>query len=288
MILWFYSKFIEEKRVFNDVEFYLPQLAHMVIHLDVDWNKKSLERFAVLVSEASVHTALQLSFILVAAMEDYQPEGKNGVKNPKGNPTLFFRCARLLQNVERAVIFGMPELSDEEEATLQGKVDQSSKSNKFSAKYNHITHDNILTLVNRIVDTGASVARQHSNQGDTVSDVLLYKRVARKGMFYSKPWKPRYVTVEQRVLIVYHDASAPAPLRTLPLQGCSLLTPEDAKYPFYFEILNVSTGIKFLLRATTEASYAKWIAILKRSEDYYCKVNTMYSSFWLNSRSFSS
>lgn len=235
----------------------------MVIHLDVDWNNKALERFAILISEASVHTALQLSFILIAAMEDYQPEDKMGVRNPQSNPTLFFRCARLMQNVERAVIFGMPELSAEEETAMQSKILQvSDGSDKFSAKYNHITHDNIIKLVNRIVDTGAIVSRNDSKENK--SELLLYKRITRKGMFYRKPWKPRYVTVEQRVLIVYHDASSPLPLRTLPLQGCSLVTPENAKYPFYFEIVNPSTGTKFLLRATTQASYDKWMNTIKR------------------------
>jgi hypothetical protein len=29
--------FVDEKKVLSEIEFYLPQLAHMIIHLDIDW-----------------------------------------------------------------------------------------------------------------------------------------------------------------------------------------------------------------------------------------------------------
>ena len=69
-----FSKFVDEKRVFNEVEFYLPQLAHMLILLDVDWTSQALERFAIVVCQSSIHAALQLCFLLTAQMEDFQPE----------------------------------------------------------------------------------------------------------------------------------------------------------------------------------------------------------------------
>ena len=99
-------KFVEEKRVFNEIEFYLPQLAHLIVHLDEDWTFRSLERFALILSQTSMHTALQLCFILTAAMEDYQPENAKCEKNPDANPQYFFRCSSLLRNIERVVVFG--------------------------------------------------------------------------------------------------------------------------------------------------------------------------------------
>ena len=33
-----------EKLVFDGIEFYLPQLAHMIIHLEVDWPSTTLEQ----------------------------------------------------------------------------------------------------------------------------------------------------------------------------------------------------------------------------------------------------
>lgn len=40
-----------ERRVFNGIEFYLPQLAHMIIHLDVHLPSSALEQFALVVCQ---------------------------------------------------------------------------------------------------------------------------------------------------------------------------------------------------------------------------------------------
>ena len=242
------TKFVDEKRVFDDIEFYLPQLVHMVIHLDVDFNNKALERFAVVISECSIHTSLQLSFILYAAMEDYQPEDSKGVKNPEANALLFFRCARLLQNVERAVVFGCPELSIEEEGTLA----------EHATKYLRT-----IERANRIVDS--SIPTKVDGTTETMSGTLLYKRLERRGIFYSKGWKPRYIVLDQRVLFIYHDDDrASVPLRAFPLAGASIVTPENAKYPYYFELVNPSTNTKYQLRAIDRTQYEKWLAAIRK------------------------
>jgi phosphatidylinositol 4-kinase len=54
-------KFSDEQTVFEEIEFYLPQLAHMIIHLEVDWPNKALERFALVACQHSLHVALQVS-----------------------------------------------------------------------------------------------------------------------------------------------------------------------------------------------------------------------------------
>ena len=40
-----------ERRVFKGIEFYLPQLAHMIIHLDVHLPSSALEQFALVVCQ---------------------------------------------------------------------------------------------------------------------------------------------------------------------------------------------------------------------------------------------
>lgn len=45
----------------------------------------------------SLHVALQLNWILVAALEDYHAETPDGSKNKKANTVYFNRCAKLLQ-----------------------------------------------------------------------------------------------------------------------------------------------------------------------------------------------
>jgi hypothetical protein len=37
--------------VFEGIEFYLPQLAHMIIHLEVDWPTAALEQFVLIVCQ---------------------------------------------------------------------------------------------------------------------------------------------------------------------------------------------------------------------------------------------
>lgn len=45
----------------------------------------------------SLHVALQLNWILVAALEDYHAELPDGSRNKKANTVYFNRCAKLLQ-----------------------------------------------------------------------------------------------------------------------------------------------------------------------------------------------
>jgi hypothetical protein len=41
-------------------------------------------------------------------MEDYQLEGSDGRRTAYGNPRYYRRCAKLLQNVHRCVVYGAP------------------------------------------------------------------------------------------------------------------------------------------------------------------------------------
>lgn len=60
----------DEKAVFDGIEFYLPQLVHMILHLEMEWKTNFLEQFSLLISQHSLHLALQMYWILVAAMQD--------------------------------------------------------------------------------------------------------------------------------------------------------------------------------------------------------------------------
>ncbi|RYG95297.1 hypothetical protein EON65_56195 [archaeon] len=125
------SKFADEKAVFREIEFYIPQLAHLIIHMDVSNRNQALEMVAMVLSQNSIHAALQLNFLFNAAMEDYQPELANGSKNAACNPFYFSRCARLVQDVERAVIYGSREMTNNSEGKIKSnddKLDQIQRS----------------------------------------------------------------------------------------------------------------------------------------------------------------
>lgn len=74
------------------------------------------------VPRPSLHFALQLHFILVGAMEDYQLEGSDGRRTAYGNPRYYRRCAKLLQNVHRCVVYGAPRVRHVSRRAMSGLV----------------------------------------------------------------------------------------------------------------------------------------------------------------------
>ena len=70
-----------DKNSFNGIEFYLPQLVHMIVHLEVKWETSTLEQFALFISQQSLHLALQVSWALVGLMQDYEAEDAQGKVN---------------------------------------------------------------------------------------------------------------------------------------------------------------------------------------------------------------
>ena len=72
---------MDEKKVFSEIEFYLPQFAHWIVHMYEESSDAldDLSKFALILSQISTHTALQLTFMLIAYLEDYQPENSDGL-----------------------------------------------------------------------------------------------------------------------------------------------------------------------------------------------------------------
>ena len=118
----FVGKYAGSRHVFDGVEFYLPQLAHMIIHLEVEWDDAILERFALVIAQQSLHFALQFNWILNGALEDYRPELDNGQENPNYNALFYTRCLKLLKNVERCVVYGKPRAQELQRLYEQGKI----------------------------------------------------------------------------------------------------------------------------------------------------------------------
>ena len=237
--------------MFADIEYYLPQLAHLIVHLDQNSKTKELEMLAMVICQNSIHTALQMSFIFIAYLEDYQPESSNGVHNPNCNPYFFRRAARLLQDIERAVIYGSQTLSSNEERALR-RVSAGDAATLREIKKHEIA---------------SNLASSHSveNYEGQLSDMLLYKRVERKSSFHTKPWKPRYFVVDQRILFCFHEPHSVNPLRTMPLQNCEVESVSHHKYgDVCFHVHNFSSGTKFQLRATDKAMRDKWVEFLRK------------------------
>eukprot|EP01040_Poterioochromonas_malhamensis_P016323 gene16323-18507_t len=250
-------KFVDEKRVFAELEFFLPQLAHLTIHsLHHETCSVASEQLLMMISQTSIHAALQLSFIFVAAMEDYQPEIK-GHRNPACNPFLFKRCARLLEDVERAVIYGSHTVTAHEKSIIEVR---RSQSNAGTPKSELETMKSL-----KREEMAATLARTKSFMDGQLSGDLFYKRIERKSAFHSKPWKSCYFIVDKRVLLCYKDPYSVQPKRAMHLQNCRVIP--LGNHPKYgdtvFEVINDSLGVHFLLRAADEPGRQAWINVLQ-------------------------
>ena len=194
----------DEKATFDAIEFYLPQLAHMIVHLEVDWPSSSLENFALVIAQHSLHFALQLSWFLIGCMEDYEPENEEGQINPNANPILYLRCANLLHHVERCVVYGTPhepelrQLYMDANATPEEVREAALADRRFHA---------------------AQVANDDSPESTkwTKEGILGYKRWVRKHKSFTKGWRMRMFKVRHRVLLCFRVSDGTLK-RAIPLQ----------------------------------------------------------------------
>ena len=224
----------------------------MIIHFDETISAQcmdSFEELALSLARTSMHTAQQLSYIFIAAIEDYQPENANGEKNPQFNLNRYLRCAKLLKLIEQIVVF-----------RKVSTYNESSKPNTTGTTATN-TPNSLPTSPTR---TNASIAND-DNSDQRKSGFLLYKRVKRKNNFSTKPWKRRFFSVKHRVLLCYRNADDREPLRSILLSDCVLVpNPPESKYNYAFTLYNKISYIKFQLRAADEDSFNSWIHFIKQ------------------------
>ena len=233
-----------EKDTFDEIEFFIPQIAHMIIHFG-GVNRK-LWNLMIMICQVSMHSALLLSFIFYAAMEDYQPEDANGVDNIHKDAKLHTHCSHLLTSIEKVVLLGSPALM---------KLELSA-----SDKEKSLLEFEELEAESRIRDSELIIEME--NEGKDVhvmSGELLYKRVEKKSMFVRKVWKPRYFKIENKVLNCYHDAKYEELLRSIPLQDCQVLEVHNPHHVNCFEVHSPITFTVFKLRAQSRDEMLKWI-----------------------------
>jgi hypothetical protein len=241
------SEFLLNRVVFEELEFYLPQLGHMIIHLGGKDEAilHSLDRLCVILCQASLHVALKLTFILKASMEDYQEETCAGVKNPFGNAALFMRCARLLYIIEKVVIYGLPLVQKEE--TLDRSMSGFYEETGFR------------DFANKVLGSGS----EDKSDEKILQGKLLYKRRARAFLLQRKVWKERWFKIEHRILYCFHDPEYKILRRSVNLKDCIVDNTSGSNHKHYFEVRDCTSDIVFQLRASSDAEAASWIGTLK-------------------------
>lgn len=275
----------ESNAIANGIEFYLPQLMHMIIHLETqgeDWPDSTLEMFSLTVAQQSLHFALQMYWILSAAIEDYRPADNVSEKpNENFNPVFYRRCIKLRANLERSVVFGDPH----ERAIPVSKSDGSDGVGDAVEEYKIINKGNGLDSHEKPSNCSTEDAVE-INDGDKSSVLkskcgwLLYKRRWRQNFYSRKTWKLRFFVVEDRMLYCYtEDVSLTDGeqgnvrlKRAMSLEGAKIVlvpigTYKDEhgehtnRHPNCFEIVN--KFYKFKLRASSKEQVDQWIELLQ-------------------------
>ena len=237
----------DEKEVFDGIEFYLPQLIHMILHLEVEWKSNFLEQFALMISQQSLHLALQMYWILCASMQDYQPEDDEGMPNKTPNPELFIRCANLQHNLEKSVVFGSPNCSQLERLYAEGKLTKEQLQDK--------------TIEDRKAAAKAFVA-EGKDRKPVMEGVLYYKRWNRTSRFAGKGWAKRRFAIQHRVLICYSE-NGKTMQRAIPLVHTEVMAVDNAKYQNYFEVREQKRERVWKMRASSKEEMNQWISAIQ-------------------------
>ena len=230
---------LNNKHFYDELEFYLPQIAHMAIHLG-NSNLElahSLERMVLSICQFSLHSALEFTFILKAALEDYQPEMPNGRANPDADILLYNKCARLIEHIERVVVY----------TSTPSLMDNLSQNDK---------------IISEIV---LSSGPEDDVSGNTLAmeGPLLFKRSDRIAFYRTKGWKPRNFRIQNHSLYCYRGDKFTKPIRSVSLLDCNLVIPSASKHPFYFELHSTVSTACFHLRAADNGIFQKWIDAIK-------------------------
>eukprot|EP00752_Nemacystus_decipiens_P003913 g3587.t2 len=263
-----------ERRVFNGIEFYLPQLAHMIIHLDVHLPSSALEQFALVVCQQSLHVALQLNWILVAALEDYHAEMPDGSKNKKANTIYFNRCAKLLQNVERIIALGAPSATELEELYKTGQLSRHEVQSRTIADRRRQAEKVISSPKKGIIQNNNTDEEEHRIKG-----WLWHKRWHKRDFPHRSKWIRRWFEVEDRVLYCYdaqeQDGSKVKRAAVLYQASVKDIDYKDGKYDHYFEVHSPMGSMR--LRAEDAAAKKAWMSSLEKQAQAMPAVAHLYA-----------
>jgi phosphatidylinositol 4-kinase A len=230
--------------VFDGIEFYLPQLAHMIIHLEAEWDDAVLERFSLVIAQQSLHFALQLNWILQGALEDYRPELPDGKPNPNYKPLYYSRCIKLITNIERCVVYRRPRSQELQRLYEKGKITKTEMQN--------------LELADRRFNA-MQITANDPPSNDVFGGNLMYKRAVRMACYKAKPWRTRYFAIEERMLNCYNHEGGQLK-RSMPLEG-AMVEKLAGKYPHMFSVSNRS--YEFRMRAASAEERNKWMKMLE-------------------------
>ncbi|CEG47360.1 Phosphatidylinositol kinase (PIK-H1) [Plasmopara halstedii] len=238
------------KLLLDQVEFYLPQLAHMVMHLDCEVPTDDIEQFMLLLAQSSVHLALQLFWVIYATLDENRP------KTVSSNPRTFSRCARLLLALEQCFVYGSPASRQASELLNRQSISRDEMEQILMADRRFFAAQQRSTDLNSAGNTVENVA--------PISGGWLFKKGGGTSRMGRRNWTMRWCRLEQRILLVFKKPTHTRPRAAIPLHGAQLHIVEN-KRPFYFEINLRFSETKAKFSAATADELATWVAYLRKA-----------------------
>ncbi|GLD99862.1 hypothetical protein PINS_up008590 [Pythium insidiosum] len=228
----------------DQVEFYLPQLAHMVIHFDKELPIDAMEQFVLLLSQSSVHLALQLFWIIYAALDENRPKRS-------GNPKTFARCAQLLLALEQCLVYGSPVVREAAELFTRNSISRAEMEQILAA-------DRRFFAAQSSLDCTEGVTERAAHEG------WLFKKGGGTSTMGRRNWKRRWCRIEKRILLVFAKPTDEHPRTSVPLDRAEVVVVENPKHPFYFELTHDFSETKMKFAAQSHDELIAWVQHLRR------------------------
>jgi phosphatidylinositol 4-kinase len=236
----------------SEIEFLLPQFAHMLIHISNDVPEvEELEKFVLTVCQMSTHIALQFFWFVYAALEENTPKRTGHV-----GAATYARCANLLLHLEQCVVYGagaVPKRSGSVDLIMERCVEVAVQSS--------ISRDGLASKNGGVTMIGGYL---HKRGGGTTT------KWSRRG------WTRRWVEVRDRMLLYYpteRDAKFARPRGSMLLSTAELLPtnwnpnshlhgPHGGKLKYYIAVRCRQSGLIMEFCAGDAATFSRWVTML--------------------------
>uniref|UniRef100_K3WPJ9 1-phosphatidylinositol 4-kinase n=1 Tax=Globisporangium ultimum (strain ATCC 200006 / CBS 805.95 / DAOM BR144) TaxID=431595 RepID=K3WPJ9_GLOUD len=241
------------KATLDQVEFYLPQLAHMVVHLESELPMEAMEQFVLLLSQSSVHFALQFFWIIYAALDENRPKRN-------GNPRTFARCAQLLLALEQCFVHGSPAAKVASELLTRNSISKTEMDEILSADRRFFAAQSSLEACS----SEAMAMGEKSSLNNHDSSGWLFKKGGGTRKMGRRNWTLRWCRIENRILLVFTKPSDSYPRTAFSLDRAQIRVVENKKHPFYFELHHEFSETKMQFAAQSQEELVAWIGRLQR------------------------
>lgn len=264
----------------DELEAFLPQLAHLATHLPANWLLTSvLERFILHVCESNVHWALQLTWITYGELEENRP-GES-----RSDDEIHARCAALLQRIEQAVVYGAKMVNRDTLRSaafahnvnlwldnFKSSMARSTKATGQADSRPRCPPSPAQSLAaasrqeeGQLRPTGASF-RSHAEE-EAVIEGWLLKRKARDswGVWRccGESWTRRWFSLRECILYYYRGPDDRSARGAIPLSLCHVELRESPRVGEYIKLSARFSRLTLRVRGETPEQTASWLRILR-------------------------